>query len=203
MNGSADSIDTLGAVVLAGGLARRMGGNDKGLVELNGRPMVSWVVDAVKPVANEVVINANRNVGEYAQMDLAVIGDIIAEFPGPLAGLLSACEHLNNDWVLMCPCDSPYVKTKLIYRLWQAALTGNTSIVVAHDGTRLQPVFAIVRRQLKDSINEFLQQGNRKIDQWYKQEGYTAVDCADCGFMFSNINTTEELEAAERNWPNE
>lgn len=202
MLGNAELNDTLGAVILAGGLARRMGGDDKGLIELHGRPMVSWVVEAIKPVANEVVINANRNTQAYGQLNLDVIGDVIGDFPGPLAGLLSACEHLTTDWVLMCPCDSPFIQRALIETLWQAAQSqaqsGDTSIVVAHDGERLQPVFAIVRRELKSSIRDFLTRGDRKIDRWYKEEGFTAVDCAGCASMFSNINTAEELEAAEQ-----
>jgi len=206
--GNANSRDTLGAVILAGGLARRMGGNDKGLIELHERPMVSWVADAVKLVASDVVINANRNVEEYGQFNLDVIGDVIGEFPGPLAGLLSACEHLTTDWVLMCPCDTPFIQPMLIETLWQAAQaqsldtsSGSSSIVVAHDGERLQPVFAIVRRQLKHSIQEFLTRGERKIDRWYKEEGFVAVNCEEYAAMFSNINTAEELDAATLSWP--
>ena len=197
--------DTLGAVILAGGLARRMGGNDKGLIELSGRPMVSWVAEAVKPIADEVIINANRNADSYSQFDLKVVGDVVGEFPGPLAGLLTGCEHLSTDWVLMCPCDSPFIQTSLIETLWQAArsdaLTKTSSIFVAHDGERLQPVFAIVRRKMKHSLRDFLSQGNRKIDQWYKEEGFEEVDCSRFRVMFNNINTEKELNAAEQAWP--
>ena len=200
MSGSTDSSDTLGAVILAGGLARRMGGNDKGLIELQGRPMVCWVIDAVRPVTNALVINANRNTDEYGKLDLDVIGDSIAEFPGPLAGLLSACEYLSTDWVLMCPCDSPFIQSTMVETLWTSAKTANTSIVVAHDGERLQPVFAIVRSELQHSLKTFLLRGDRKIDRWYAEETFTAVDCSEFRFMFKNINTSEELQAAEQNW---
>ena len=199
MPGQTDTQPTLGAVILAGGLARRMGGNDKGLIELHGRPMVSWAIDAIKPVADEMVINANRNQEAYGRFDSVVIGDTIAEFPGPLAGLLSACEHLTTDWVFMCPCDSPFVKSELINTLWQTALVSEKSIVVAHDGERLQPVFAIINRHLKQSLKTFLTRGERKIDLWYEEEGYEAVDCAEYRAMFDNINTAEQLDMAEKN----
>ncbi len=189
---------TLGAVVLAGGQARRMGGKDKGLIEIGQRPMVSWVLDALKPVANQVVINANRNVDQYEQHGVPVIGDVIAEFPGPLAGLLSACEHLNTDWVLMCPCDSPFVTEDLINTLWQAARQADKQIVVAHDGSRLQPVFAAIDASLAGSLRAYLQRGDRKIDLWYAEEGFSSVNCSEYRSQFDNINTPEEKQAAEQ-----
>lgn len=194
---------TLGAVVLAGGLARRMGGNDKGLITLNNAPMVTLVLNAVSAVADTVLINANRNTDQYAAFGVDVIKDVVADYQGPLAGLLSACEHLNTDWVLMCPCDTPFVESNLIAHLWQAALIEEQAaeqgkaIVVAHDGERLQPVFAIVRRTLVDSIRSFLERDERKIDRWYDEVGFTSVDCAKHRHMFDNINTPEQRATAE------
>lgn len=194
---------TLGAVVLAGGLARRMGGNDKGLITLNDAPMVTRVLNAVSAVADTVVINANRNKDQYAAFGVDVVEDVVADFQGPLAGLLSACEHLNTDWVLMCPCDTPFVQSNLIAHLWQAALIEEqageqgSAIVVAHDGERLQPVFAIVRRTLVDSIRRFLERDERKIDRWYDEVGFVPVDCREHRIMFDNINTPEQRAAAE------
>lgn len=189
---------TLGAVVLAGGLARRMGGEDKGLVTLNDKPMVTWVLDVVQEVASATVINANRNIERYSVFGVPVIEDVIADFQGPLAGLLSGCQHLNTDWVVMCPCDTPFIKTTLIDHLWQAVLSDEQSVFVAHDGKRLQPVFAIVRRTLAPSIKSFLERGERKIDRWYEEVGFVAVDCSKFTDMFDNINTPEQKAVAEK-----
>ncbi len=199
---SADS-PSLGAVVLAGGLARRMGGVDKGLITLNDKPMVLLVLNAVSAVADTVVINANRHTDQYAAFGANVIEDVVADFQGPLAGLLSGCEHLHNDWVLMCPCDTPFIKPELISTLWQAALMetqaadNGKAIVVAHDGERLQPVFAIVRRNLASSMRNFLERGERKIDRWYAEVGFIPVDCTAHRAMFDNINTPEQRDAAQ------
>ncbi len=202
LNVDSSHTPTLGAVILAGGLARRMGGNDKGLIEVGQRPMVAWALEAVRPVANSVVINANRNQLAYEKHGVPVIGDVLPEYPGPLAGLLSACECMGTDWVLMCPCDSPFVKPELFNALWAAAvdepIATENPIVVAHDGERLQPVFAAIKRSLALSLRDYLVRGERKIDRWYDEQGYKSVDCAAYRTMFDNINTPEEQQDAEQ-----
>jgi len=192
-----DSTPSVGAVVLAGGKARRMGGQDKGLVTLQNRPMVTWAVNAVSPVANAVVVNANRNEAAYRATGLDVITDVVGDFPGPLAGLLSACEYFDTEWVLMVPCDSPFITSELIEALVRATVGSSLPIAVAHDGDRLQPVFAIVRRDRRDALRAYLERGERKIDLWYEEEGYQRVDCSAFEAMFDNINTPEELQGAE------
>ncbi len=193
-----ERVSTLGVVVLAGGLARRMGGVDKGLVTIAARPMVAWVLDAVKPLDCAIAINANRNLDTYRSYGTAVIADTVTDFPGPLAGLLVASGHFDSDWVMMCPCDSPFVETGLLQTLWDSAQRGEEPIVVAHDGERLQPVFAAVKRSLYSSLSAYLEGGDRKIDRWYASVGYTAVDCSNYSHCFDNINTPEEQQAAEQ-----
>lgn len=196
MSSSVDT-RTLGAVVLAGGLARRMGGEDKGLVTLNGRPMVTWSVEAVQTVASATVINANRNLDRYSAYGVPVIKDILSDFQGPLAGLYSGCNYLNTDWVLMCPCDTPFIQSTLIDHLWKATLDTEHPVVVAHDGERLQSVFSIVLRTLAPSIKNFLERGERKIDRWYEEVGFARVDCSAYSAMFENINTPEQIALSE------
>jgi len=190
---------TVGAVILAGGQARRMGGTDKGLVKLQGRPMAAWVLSVLAPESDCVVINANRNSAAYASLGVSVVSDDIADFPGPLAGLLSASEALTTDWVLMCPCDSPFISTDLIRALIAAARSQHpATITVAHDGERLQPVFALVPRSARHALRAYLQRGERKIDRWYEEMGFQVVDCAQFRALFNNINTPEERDAAEQ-----
>lgn len=193
-----NNASTLGVVVLAGGQARRMGGVDKGLVNIAERPMVAWVLDAIKPLGCAVALNANRNTDTYARYATEVIADTVSDFPGPLAGLLVALDHFDTEWVMMCPCDSPFVETGLLQTLWEHAQSSDESIVVAHDGERLQPVFAAVKRSLRSSLSAYLDGGDRKIDRWYEGVGYSAVDCSDFPRCFDNINTPEEQLAAEQ-----
>lgn len=192
----------LGAVVLAGGLARRMGGVDKGLVPLGGRPMIAYALAAVAPRVDAIVVNANRNADAYgALVDVhggTVVADRHAGHLGPLAGLAAALHALDASRVFLCPCDSPFVAPALVDRLAEACAAPDVDIAVAHDGERLQPVFCIVERHVLPSLETFLASGERKIDRWYAGEAMRAVDCRDLAGSFRNVNTEEERVAAER-----
>lgn len=100
---------TITGVVLAGGKARRMGGVDKGLLELNGKPLWQHVADALMTQLSHVVVNANRHQEIYQASGLKVIEDSLADYPGPLAGMLSVMQQETGEWFLFCPCDTPYI----------------------------------------------------------------------------------------------
>lgn len=187
----------LGAVVLAGGLARRMGGTDKGLVDLAGRPMISYAVSVVEEVTMHIVINANRNTALYAALGHDVVPDALDGNLGPLAGLSAAMDTLQTDLVFMCPCDSPFMTAELIRRLAASFDDKDIDIAVAFGADRMQPVFAVVRSSLKDSLDQFLEQGERKIDKWYAQHRVKEVSCDDLSDAFLNINTEEQRVSAE------
>ena len=187
----------VGAVILAGGLARRMQGQDKGLIVLGDKPMVQWTLEVVQQFTADVVINANRNHSAYQALGVPVINDEHEGHLGPLAGLYAAMQTLHNDYVFMCPCDSPFVQAALPTKLVDALANCHADIVVAHDGERLQPVFSVVSRSLSKSLDNFLRSGERKIDKWYGMHNMLAVDCSDCAASFRNINTEEERLAAE------
>ncbi len=189
---------TVGAVILAGGLARRMGGQDKGLLTVAGRAMADWCLQAIAPQVDEVVLNANRNLAAYKAFGVPVIADKHAGNLGPLAGLSAGCQALATDFVMMCPCDSPFVSGRIVDRLGQACLDQSADIAVAHDGVRIQPVFCLINRRVLDSVNAFLQRGERKIDRWYAEQSTVEVACADLSDTFRNINTQQELQIAEQ-----
>lgn len=191
----------VGAVVLAGGLARRMGGQDKGLVELGNRPMASWVVEAIRSHVHQVVINANRNHGAYSAMNCEVVADRHGGHIGPLAGLSAAIHQLDTDYVFMCPCDSPFIDASLVGLLGQACLENNSDVAVAHDGERMQPVFCLVHKRTLASLDDYLESGERKIDLWYATQKTVEVDCAAYAGSFRNINTEDERIAAESELP--
>lgn len=188
---------SVGAVVLAGGLARRMNGRDKGLIELADKPMVEWVIEAISSQVDGLIINANRNLDQYGAYGYPVCEDNISGHLGPLAGLQTGLLHLDFDAVFMCPCDSPFVPTSMVFRLVDGLVDNNADIAVAHDGDRLQPVFCLVRRSVNESLRQFLESGERKIDRWYAGENVIQVDFSDTPDAFSNINTETERVAAE------
>ncbi|HEU0196020.1 MAG TPA: molybdenum cofactor guanylyltransferase MobA [Nevskiaceae bacterium] len=187
--------DAISGGVLAGGRATRMGGVDKGLVELNGRPMVEYVLDALRGQTHALLINANRSGGRYGAYGLPVVADLEGGFLGPLSGIGSLMATAQTEWLLTAPCDSPQVPDDLGLRLWQAVAAAGADIGVAHSGERLQPVFALLRCSLRPSLEAYLAAGERKIDRWYRSQRMATADFSDCPQMFVNVNTLSERDA--------
>jgi len=185
-------------IILAGGQGRRMGGVDKGLKLLRGRPMVQWVIERFAPQVNELLINANQNVESYARFGYRVIPDEIAGFAGPLAGLHRGLAAAAHDWVVTSPCDSPFLPQDLVARLYQAVAQANADLAVAKTGDQPHPVFALCRRSVLPGLTQFLERGGRKVDAWYAALRVTEVSFDDQALAFSNINTADELEKYER-----
>ena len=185
--------DALAAIILAGGRATRMDGRDKGLIPLAGRPMIAHVIDAVRPQVDALAINANRSLDAYAALGLPVLQDQLADYPGPLAGMAAGLAWCPAECLLTLPCDGPRVPADLAERL-QAAL-GDGDVAVAHDGERLQPVHALLRRRCLPSLEAFLADGGRKIDQWYATLDTRTADLSDRQDLFVNVNTPEQLAA--------
>ena len=183
-------------LILAGGLARRMGGTDKGLVVLEGRPMISYIIDALSPQVDSIMINANRNISTYQEYGYPVISDELEDFQGPLAGMASGLKHCKTDYIVTVPCDGPVLPDNYADILMQAATQANSSISVAFDGNRLQPVYALIHRDLLNDLNDYLGAGERKIDRWYDKHQFAKADFSSCVEMFTNINTPEDLQAA-------
>ncbi|MEA3411184.1 MAG: molybdenum cofactor guanylyltransferase MobA [Pseudomonadota bacterium] len=184
--------DNITAVVLAGGRGRRLGGRDKGLVELGGKTLVEHVLDAIRPQVRSVLINANRNLETYSGFGYPVINDEMADFQGPLAGLAAGLSACDTDYVVTLPCDGPYVPADLVARLARALVENDAEIAVAHDGRRMQPVYALVPRALRPSLQAFLDAGDRKVELWYARHAVAMADFSDVSEAFININTEAE-----------
>jgi molybdopterin-guanine dinucleotide biosynthesis protein A len=180
-------------LVLAGGQGRRMGGVDKGLQPLRGRPMIEWVLERLKPQVTEVVINANQNQAEYARYGCRVVADEIGGFAGPLAGLHAGLTANVHPFLVTVPCDSPFLPPDLVSRLHAALVAEHADLAVAKTGDQPHPVFALVRESLSGHLTAFLAAGGRKIDAWYAALKVVEVPFDDKPEAFSNINTRDEL----------
>ena len=180
------------AVILAGGLARRMGGQDKGLMMLNGQPMIEHVIAALIPQVGTLLINANRNLETYRSYGYPVIEDMMGDYFGPLVGMASGVQAAATPYLLTVPCDSPLLHAALAEILFRALEADQAEISVAHDGTRMQPVFALLRRELLPDLLAYLKNGGRKIDTWYVQHRLALADFSDWPDTFLNINTTDD-----------
>jgi molybdopterin-guanine dinucleotide biosynthesis protein A len=184
-------------IILAGGQGRRMGGVDKGLQPLRGRPMVAWVIERFAPQVDEVLINANQNLERYGALGHRVIPDTIQGYAGPLAGLHRGLTEAAHELVATVPCDSPFLPRDLVARL-RAALERNAAeIAVAKTGEQAHPVFCLCRRSVAPGLAGFLAGGGRKIDAWYANLKVVEVAFDDNPGAFSNVNTQSELKAFE------
>ena len=187
--------ERIDAIILAGGRATRMGGQDKGLIPLAGRPMIAHVLDAIRPQVSTVAISANRSLDAYAALGCPVLPDEQTDFPGPLAGMAAGLAWCPGDYLLTLPCDGPQVPAVLAERL--LAAIGDGAVAVAHDGTRLQPVHALLRRDTLGSLQAFLADGGRKIDRWYATLDQRVADLSDARSSFRNVNTPEQRAEME------
>ena len=179
-------------IVLAGGQGRRMGGVDKGLQLLRGKPMIAWVLARLSPQVSEIIVNANQNIQSYENYGYRVVPDEIGGFAGPLAGLHAGLKAAANPLVVTVPCDSPFLPSDLVSRLKQ--FLGEKDLAVAKTGDQPHPVFALMKRQVRESLEAFLASGGRKIDAWYAALKVVEVSFDDEADAFRNINTLEELK---------
>jgi molybdopterin-guanine dinucleotide biosynthesis protein A len=184
----------IAAVILAGGLGRRMGGADKGLIEYQGRPLIEWTLAALSPQVDQLVISANRNLDTYAAYGHRVLPDTLPEFPGPLAGVLAALDAVQADWLLAVPCDTPHLPADLVSRLHDAAQQQHVPLAVAADITRSHHSSFIVRTDQRDSLAAYLARGERAVRHWQAELASTTVlfDSA----CFANFNQPQDLHKA-------
>ncbi|MDD1638447.1 MAG: molybdenum cofactor guanylyltransferase [Methylococcaceae bacterium] len=184
-------------VILAGGLARRMNNQDKGLVKYKGRPMVSYAIAALGAVADQTLINANRNREQYEEFGLPVVADQTDSFDGPLAGVLTAMLYTDADVLVVMPCDSPLIKAEHLQKLLATRAENDADVAAAFDGERLHPVFLAIKTSLKTSLQDYLASGQRRIDCWLEQQKMVKADFSNEPEIFININTLTQLSELE------
>ncbi len=188
-------------IVLAGGLGRRMGGVDKGLQPLHGRPMVAHVLERLSTQVDALIINANQNPEQYgalgAPFAARIVPDSIGGFAGPLAGLQAGLAAASTPLVMTVPCDSPFLPRDLVARLRAGLDAAGAQLAVAKTGDQPHPVFALVRADVRQNLEAFLAGGGRKIDAWYGALQVVEVPFDDEADAFENINTRDELQGFE------
>ncbi|MCK7444742.1 molybdenum cofactor guanylyltransferase MobA [Enterobacter roggenkampii] len=179
-------------VVLAGGRATRMGGKDKGLQLLNGKPLWQHVADTLAGQVTAMAISANRHIDTYRQSGYAVYQDSLENYPGPLAGMLSVMQQSHGEWFIFCPCDTPFIPSCLVERLF--LLRGTAPVVWVHDGERDHPAIALMHRSLAPALQAYLAAGERKVMVFMRESGGHSVDFSDVKSAFVNVNTSADLQ---------
>ena len=191
-------------VILAGGLARRMGGGNKCLLEVGGQTLLAHVIDRIAPQVDQLVLNVNSDLAGFQAFGLPVVKDLVEGHAGPLAGMLTGLtwtrDHLPaSRWVLSVAADTPFVPRVLVRRLMSAARRENAPLALARSGGRRHPVFALCSIGLRDDLERaVVAEGIRKVTGWTDRHPVAYADFPVTPFdPFFNINTDDDLKAAE------
>ncbi len=200
------------ALLLAGGRGSRMGGVDKGLQPFHGQPLAQRALQRLRqqtlpPAA--VLLNANRHLAEYRAFGVPVWPDELPDFAGPLAGFLTGLAHCHTPLLLTLPCDVPRFTHTLCERLAQALQTQQADLAVAatvdeSGELRTQPVFCLLRRELLQPLQGYIDAGGRKVETWSAAQRRAVVPFnapSDDTRAFANANTLVELRALEHHAP--
>lgn len=191
-------------VLLAGGRARRMGGGDKCLRPLGGRPLLAHVIERAAPQAEALVLNANGDPARFADFGLPVASDVVPGHAGPLAGVLTGLEWAETQrpgarWVVSIATDTPFFPTDLVARLLAAVADGRFDLACAASGGRAHPVFGVWPVALARALRQALvAEEVRKIDLWTARYRLALAEFADLPVdPFFNANRPEDLAQAE------
>jgi molybdopterin-guanine dinucleotide biosynthesis protein A len=197
-------IETFG-LVLAGGLARRMGGGDKALIRIGNETILARTLARLMPQVAGVVLNANGDLARFASFGLPVVADSVPDFAGPLAGILAgldwvAAHRPQTEWVVSVPGDCPFLPADLVVKLHAARVAENKPLACAHSGDWRHPVVGLWRVALREDLRRAITvEDLRKIEVWTARHGVALADWATHPVdPFFNVNTPEDVATAAR-----
>ncbi len=175
------------AIILSGGRGSRAGGEDKGLLDHHGTPLVEQVLERLAPQVDDIIISANRNLERYGTRGHTVVSDQLQGFQGPLAGILACLPHCRHPLTLVVPCDVPGLPLDLAARL--LPMLEDQEACYAWDGARDQYLCAGLHCTLTNSLRAYLASGQRSVHRWYAGLRCRRVDFSDRPDAFANINS--------------
>ncbi len=182
-------------LILAGGLGRRMRGQDKGLLPFRGKPLVEQITQRLAPQVGALLINANRNLTRYQALGYPVISDRLPGFLGPLAGVLTGLQAIQTPYLLTVPCDVPDLPADLAEKLSQALQTQNALLSVAWDGKRFHPVFSLLHRALLPDLQTYFAGGGRRMGDWQRRHDPASADFSLRPGSLRNLNRAADWAA--------
>ena len=180
------------AAILAGGQSSRMG-KPKLFLDFRGNTFIAHLLAQLQRQVNSVLIAGAPDPRQLADLGVAVIPDSLPD-AGPLSGVAAALQHASRPWLLLAPCDNPLLPDHYATRLLHAARERQVPLVYVRKQGREQPLYALVDARLRESLQEYLAQGGRKVLPWYESVGAQALDWDDAGLAFDNLNTPADYE---------
>ena len=198
------TIETFG-LVLAGGLARRMGGGDKALIRIGNETILSRTLSRLRPQVSGVVLNANGDPARFASFGLPVVADSVPDFAGPLAGILAGLDWIaanrpETEWMVSVPGDCPFLPRDLVARLHAARIAEGKPLACAHSGDWRHPVVGLWQVSLRENLRHAITvEDLRKIEVWTARHGVALADWpVEPVDPFFNVNTPEDVEMATK-----
>lgn len=179
-------------LLLSGGRGQRMGGRDKGLLEWQGRPLIAWMHERVRPFTDDLIISCNRNAERYAAWADQLVQDDSPGYPGPLAGIRAGLAAARHERMLVLPCDAPLVDDALIDSLLRAACDRP---VMLRQGDYWEPLFCVLPRTLLPRLEAGWQAGERSPQRMLRRLDPVAVACPEGDPRLANLNTPELLDS--------
>ncbi len=168
-----------------------MGFKDKGLILLRNKPLISHVIDRVRPQVDELVISCNRNTEHYEQFGFPIVTDETSDYQGPLMGVLSAGKKISASYSFIVPCDMPYIPLDVVATMADAI--GNHEVATATVNKSLEPLITLVKTDLIGSIDTYIESGARSVRGWLDTLNGTTVSMDRYPDAFKNINSAQEL----------
>ncbi len=180
-------------LILAGGRGQRMGGQDKGLVEWHGRPLVSWLHGVVRPMTDDLIISCNRNQQRYVGFADRLVSDHEQDFPGPLAGIRAAVTVARHPWLLVLPCDAPCIDCALLEALHQIATTPPGRPAMVRRGNQWEPLFCMIPTNLAPELERAWHAGERSIRRVLLEFEPRHLKLAEDDPRLANLNSPDLL----------
>lgn len=188
-------------LLLAGGRGSRMGGADKGLVDWQGRPLIAWLQEQVRPLTDDLIISCNRHADRYVEFADRIVMDSEPEFPGPLAGIRAGLAVLRHPVLLALPCDAPRVDAVLVQDLRRCALAHPGLPVMVRQGAEWEPLFSLIPASLAGAVEAAWQAGERSTRRLLLTLDAVALECAEGDPRLANLNTPALLAGARPSRP--
>ncbi|MGE4408170.1 molybdenum cofactor guanylyltransferase MobA [Pseudomonas sp.] len=185
-------------LLLAGGRGQRMGGQDKGLIEWHGRPLIAWLHDLTRPMTDQLLLSCNRNQERYAAYADRLVSDEEADYPGPLAGIRAGLAVAHNPWLLVLPCDTPLLDRPLLQAMYSAAASTPGRPLMLRSGKQWEPLFSLIPTHLSGALETHWLAGERSVQRLLLQLGAHGLELKENDHRLANLNTPELLERTAR-----